>query len=170
MEERHVVWSGSPSQITNWNVYLLTVVTFGFALFFIILPPELFASFHRFVSLFLFLILLIAPLTSFFCWMSTAYTEYILTAEELHVRSGILGKSSDRLELYRVRDYAGDQPFILRLLSGGKRSNIRLETSDRSHPNVWMSGISDGENVLEILRTQVEKCRIEKRIREVNIE
>lgn len=45
-----------------------------------------------------------------------------------------------------------------------------LQTSDRSHPEVTLKAIPNGEELREQLRTHVEACRTKKRVREVDFE
>jgi hypothetical protein len=73
----------------------------------------------------------------------------------------------DELELYRVRDYKFDQPIFLRLFGLG---NITLHTSDKSDVVVTIRAIPNGEQLHEQLRSAVEACRIQKRVREVDFE
>lgn len=100
-------------------------------------------------------------------WLVIKNIKYELTTERLRTRHGVLNKKTDELELYRIRDYKLDQPFFLRLFSLG---NIVLQTSDRSHPEVTLKAIPNGEELREQLRTHVEACRTKKRVREVDFE
>jgi len=140
MDEERSVWNGNPSQVVNLPAFILL------GLFFWLVIP-------------LFVIL--------WKWLVVKYTKYELTTERLHLRHGVLNKETDDLELYRVRDYKLEQPFWLRIFSLG---NIVLKTSDRSHPEVTIKAIKDGEAMRELLRKYVEECRVKKRVREVDFE
>jgi uncharacterized membrane protein YdbT with pleckstrin-like domain len=140
MAEERTVWLGTPSQVVNLGSFILL------GLFFWLVIP-------------LFVIL--------WKWLVVKNTKYELTTERLRMRHGVFNKKTDELELYRVRDYKFDQPFLLRIFSLG---NIILQSSDKSHPHVVLEAIPNGENLREQLRTYVEECRTRKGVREVDIE
>lgn len=98
-------------------------------------------------------------------YLSNRAISYEATKEQLYVRSGVLNKKIDWLELYRVKDIRTEKPFVLRLLAKG-RGNIVLMTSDRSDPIVVLKGIENPELVSRILREKVEKMRVERGVRE----
>ena len=139
MADEKLVWSGSPSQVTN----LLPFVFWGL-LFWLVVP--------------IFIIL--------WKWLVTNMTRYELTTERLRTRHGVLNRKMDELELYRVRDYKLDQPFFLRLFSLG---NIILQTSDLSNPVITLHAIPDCEQVREQIRNSVEACRVKKGVREMDV-
>jgi len=138
MPEEKDVWFGTPSQVVNLRSFI-----FWGLLFWLILP---------------LLIIL-------WKWLDIKNTKYELTTQRLLTRHGILNKKTDELELYRIKDYKLDQPFFLRMFS---LCNIILVTSDRSHPQLVLKAISNGEEILDKLRTHVEECRAEKKVREVD--
>ncbi len=140
MSEEKEVWFGNPSQVVNLGTFIL---------------------------LGLFFWLVIPLLVILWKWLAIKNTKYELTTERLKTRHGVLNKKTDELELYRVRDYNYEQPFFLRLFSLG---NIILQTSDKSHPEVVLRAIPNGEELREKLRTHVEACRMKKRVREVDFE
>ena len=106
MAEERELWRGTPSQLVNLGWYILWLL-----LFWLVIP--------------LFILL--------WQWLVIRNTVYELTSERLKLRSGVLNKHLDEVELYRVRDYKLEQPFFQRLFGLG---NIVLQTSDRSHPSV----------------------------------
>ena len=140
MSDERDIWYGTPSQVINLG---------------------------SFIFLGLFFWLVIPLLIILWKWLTIKYTKYELTTQRLRTRYGILNKKTDELELYRVRDYKLVQPFFLRIFS---LSNIVLETSDKSHPQVILQAIPNGEQLREKLRTHVEECRMKKRVREVDFE
>ncbi len=140
MAQEEDVWSGTPSQVTNFGSFIFLGI-----LFFLVIP--------------LFII--------FWKWLVTKNIKYELTTERLRTRSGVLNKKMDELELYRVKDYKVDRPLFLRIFGLG---NIILETSDRSSPIVMIKAIPDAEELREKVRTCVETRRDAKRVREVDFE
>jgi uncharacterized membrane protein YdbT with pleckstrin-like domain len=140
MDEEKDLWLGSPSQVNNLTLFI----------FMIILSPLI-------IPLFVIL----------WKWLDTKTTKYEITTERIRTRRGILSKTTEEIELYRVRDYRLEQPILLRMFSLG---NIILQTSDRSHPEMTLTGIPKGEELRELLRTNVEKCRAKKQVREVDFQ
>ena len=140
MSDEKPLWSGTPSQLINFPLYVLWVL-----LFWLVIP--------------LFIML--------WQWLVVRNTVYELTSERLRLRSGVLNKQLDEVELYRVRDYQFEQPFFLRLFGLG---NITLQTSDRSHPAVRLRAVRDGERLYEQIRGAVEHSRAAKGVRELDVE
>lgn len=150
-----ILWKGRPSQLLNLGRFLLALLLaagIGFGgLFF---PPAWFA-------------LAIPALWALWEFLRIRCRIYELTAERLRLYSGVLNQEIDELELYRVKDSSMIRPFWLRIF---KLSNIRLETSDRSHPQVRLEAIGDATEVREKIRRQVEYWRDRKRVREVDFQ
>jgi uncharacterized membrane protein YdbT with pleckstrin-like domain len=139
LEEKDL-WRGTPSQLVNLGWYILWLL-----LSWLVIP--------------LFILL--------WQWLVIRTTVYELTSERLKLRSGVLNKHLDEVELYRVRDYKFEQPFFLRLFGLG---NIVLQTSDRSHPRVRLRAIREGEALYEQIRGAVEQARARKGVRELDVE
>lgn len=100
-------------------------------------------------------------------WWMTKSTSYELTTQRLKMASGILNRKLDELELFRVKDYAMDQPLALRMVGLG---NLTLITSDATSPTVAIRAISNVEEVREKLRTAVQSERDRKRVREMDVD
>lgn len=100
-------------------------------------------------------------------WVVTKCTTYELTTQRLRIRAGILNKKVDELELFRVRDYSMEQPFLLRLVGLG---NLTLITSDATTPTVAMRAIPGVEAVREKLRNAVQSERDRKRVRQMDVD
>jgi uncharacterized membrane protein YdbT with pleckstrin-like domain len=140
MPEEKTVWTSSPSQVLNLPIFILCGL-----LFFLVIP--IFYALWK--------------------WLVVKFTQYELTSERLKIRSGVINRNLDELELYRVRDYKLDQPLSLRVFSLG---NIILTTSDKTTPVITLRAIRNAEGVREELRTHVEACRTAKRVREIDFE
>lgn len=133
-------WEGTPSQVTNLGVFVLAVL-FSWLVF------PLFIALWR--------------------WLVTKNTKYVLTSQRLRTETGVFNKTTDEVELYRVRDYRVDRPFLLRLFSLG---NVVLTTSDKSHPLVVINAVPGSEELREQIRSAVEEMRQLKGIREIDVE
>ena len=65
------------------------------------------------------------------------------------------------------RDLQVTQPFIQRLLG---LHTLRLITSDSSTPELEISYLPTSLGLADQFREHIEKCRMQKRVREVDIE
>ncbi len=100
-------------------------------------------------------------------WLSVKTTTYRLTTERLITERGIFSKTTDTLELYRVRDLQITQPFFQRLFG---LQTVHLLTADTSTPCVIIDCIPASAALPDKLRAQVEETRMRKRVRTVDVE
>ncbi len=100
-------------------------------------------------------------------WYATRSTVYELTTERLRTTAGILNRREDELELYRVKDYAVERPFVLRMMGLG---NLTIVTADASTPTVFIKAIAGVEAVRDHLRQAVESARDRKRVRQMDVD
>ena len=89
---------------------------------------------------------------------------YELTTQRFIHKSGILRRSSDRLEVIDIDDVTYTQGLIQRMVNVG---TIRITSSDRSHPELVLIGI---ENVRVVADTIDDVRRKERRRRGLHIE
>lgn len=114
------------------------------------------------------LCLLVIPIPwALYRWLVVKTTTYRLTTERLITERGILNKTMDTLELYRVRDQQVTAPFIQRLFG---LQTITLMTADNSSPTVVIDFIPASLGLPDLFRSQVEECRTRKRVRTLDID
>ena len=89
---------------------------------------------------------------------------YEITTQRLLHRSGILLRSVDRIEMIDIDDVTYQQGPIQALMNVG---TIQLLSSDTSHPNLMMPGISNVSNVANMID---DARRMERRKRGIHIE
>lgn len=133
------IWEGHPSQWTNFMFYLLCIplsAVFGLGL-----------------------------LLAFWKYYDTKVNKFEITDQRILEYKGIFSKTTDELELYRVKDLKHHQPFFLRLVG---LSNIILDTTDKSNPILTIKGVEDGKILKEKLRLAVDQRRDIKGVREVD--
>ncbi len=112
--------------------------------------------------------LLVIPIPwALYRWLAVKTTTYQLTTERLIIERGILNKTTDTLELYRVRDLQVTQPFWIRLFG---LENIHMITADTSTPVVILDCVPKDLGLPDQFRTQVEEARMRKRVRAVEVE
>jgi uncharacterized membrane protein YdbT with pleckstrin-like domain len=152
------VWSGTPSQWKNLRAFvfcsLLAVALAAAAVEYWHWPPGA--------------ALALLPLGyAFWKWLSVRTRTFVLTNERLIMSRGVLSRTTDTLELYRVKDMRMTQPLSLRLFG---LENIVLLTSDSTTHDVLVDCVPHALRLGDKLRENVEACRVAKRTREVEIE
>ena len=98
-------------------------------------------------------------------YLRTRFTIYELTEERFREKTGVLSQKIEELELYRVRDYTVEKPFIMRLFGLG---NLILVTSDKTNPKIYLYAIRNVESVRDIFRKNVEATRKRTGTKEVD--
>ena len=135
-----IVWRGTSSQWKNFGVYLLC------GLFCWLIVPLFFALVYYF---------------------QTRCKVFELTTQRFKITSGVFTKTTETLELYRVKDIETRQPFFSRLVG---IENVQMTTSDASSPIVSVDAVPSSVGFADKLRNQVEIIRQQKRVREIDIE
>lgn len=134
------IWRGTSSQFKNLGLYILC------GLFCWLIVP-IFLALAR--------------------YLQTRNHVYELTSERLKITQGVFSKASSTVELYRVKDIEVRQPFLSRLLG---MENIHITTSDISSPFLLFDAIPIAAGLPDKLRNQVEIIRVQKRVREIDLE
>jgi uncharacterized membrane protein YdbT with pleckstrin-like domain len=116
---------------------------------------------------FLLCLLLIPIPVALWKWLETRNTIYTLTDQRLKFTRGVFSKTTEDLELYRVRDTKFQQSFFERLVGLGE---IELFTTDETSPTIQLPYIAAAESVREKIRGLVEARRDAKRVRYLDAE
>ena len=116
---------------------------------------------------FLACVLLLPIPWAFWRWLQTRNTTYTLTDQRLKFTRGVFNRTTDDLELYRVRDSHFEQNLAERLLGLGQ---VVLFTTDETSPEIRLPFIHDAQGVREKIRTLVEARRDAKRVRYLDAE
>jgi uncharacterized membrane protein YdbT with pleckstrin-like domain len=90
--------------------------------------------------------------------------KYKLTTQRFIHESGLLRRITNRIEVIDIDDVAFEQGLVERFLGVG---TIKIMSSDRSHPELWMRGI---EGVKDVAGLIDDIRRKERRRRGVHIE
>ena len=98
-------------------------------------------------------------------YLKTRFTVYELSTERLKTKTGVLSQTINEIELYRVRDYRVEKPFIMRIFNLG---NLTLITSDKTDKMITLFAISNVETIADKLRKQVEIARKKTKTRETD--
>jgi uncharacterized membrane protein YdbT with pleckstrin-like domain len=89
-------------------------------------------------------------------WYRTVATRYRLTTQRLFVRTGLIAKHEEEVELFRVKDVTLSQGMFQRLLGVG--SVVVLSTDDTT-PRLELGGIPDPEGRKEQIRAAFRTAR-----------
>lgn len=91
-------------------------------------------------------------------WLRSRATHYTITSQRVMIERGLLSKTKENIELFRVDDLSLDKPFGMRLLG---YCRLILRSSDPTFPSVVLSGIPD----LESLSNTLRECSLRERTR-----
>ncbi len=89
------------------------------------------------------------------------FTRYSLTQEKLVIDTGFISRKEDEIRLYRILDITLERPLSQRIWGLG---TIRLNTADKTAPEVSIRRIKNAREIKDMLSEMVEKERDEKRI------
>lgn len=87
-----------------------------------------------------------------------------LTTERLRIIRGLLGRSTEEIELTRVRDVSYEQSLTQRALGIG---TVTVISVDADSPHVALHDIEAPEQVKELIRQAVREQRQRQRVRQV---
>ncbi len=108
-----------------------------------------------------------APIIVAIVWTAWRWlVSYELTSERLIIRSGLLVRKREEIELFRVRDFSLSRPLQWLVLGLG---TIGLTTRDQSAPNILIGPIAMPETRLDELRKAAVARQNRVRFREVEV-
>ncbi len=94
--------------------------------------------------------------------MPLSFTRYALSEDRLFLSVGFLNVKDEEVLLYRVRDISSSRSLGQRLLGVG---TITVTSSDKSTPTLVLKNVRKPQEVKELLHSQVEKIKIQRRVR-----
>lgn len=150
MESEKTIHQTCPSQVVNLLPFTICVVLFA---------AIIFASIELVNNDLLFL-LAIPLLYAGWRWLTVKSRKFTLTDERIIVTNGILNKTTNETELYRVRDTSIEEPFFYRMFGLG---NIIVYTTDEANATHRFLAYHKPHWVKDQIRNYAEKCRQKKR-------
>ena len=96
--------------------------------------------------------------------IETHAIRWVLTSERLRVMRGILNRSTEEVELTRVRDVSFEQSLGQRALGIG---TITVVGTDATTPTLTLHDVAEPEQVKELIRQAVRDQRRRHRVRQV---
>lgn len=141
-------------------------------------PSPIFAFFSAFPLLILSLIALLVAITvfsffiilallmvliAFYRYIYITKTRYVITTETIIIRTGVVARKFDNLELFRVKDFVVSQSIFERIFG---LMTVTVYTTDLTTANFKMQGIPRS-NIAETIRVLVHTARLNSRIFEI---
>jgi len=149
MEEK-VICEVSPSQILNLKSFIYSFLAIG-----VIVTAAILADQN------LILIALVLPIGyALWKYLQIASIKLKVTEERIILREGVLNKTTNETELYRVRDSAIKEPFFYRIFGCG---NIDIYTTDEADATLHLKAYKKPHWVKDQVRNYSEICRQKKR-------
>jgi uncharacterized membrane protein YdbT with pleckstrin-like domain len=149
MEEK-TICEVSPSQILNLKAFFFSILAIA-----AIVTAAVLAENN------LLLIALVLPVGyALWKYLQIASIKLKVTEERIIIREGVLNKTTNETELYRVRDSSIEEPFFYRLFGCG---NIIIYTSDDADSTLRLTAYKKPHWVKDQVRNYSEVCRQKKR-------
>jgi len=124
--------------------------------------PSQWVNFWWFVSC----VLVVTIPVAIWKFLDIRYSKYSLTTQRLRIERGVLTKVLDEVELYRIKDTQLHQTLLDRVLGIG---TIEVLSSDETNPTLLLPKIPGAPAVREQLRQGVEKLRLARGVRELDL-
>ncbi len=91
-----------------------------------------------------------------------SFTKYSLSEDRLFRETGLLNLNEEEVLLYRVRDVSLSRSLWQRIFGVG---TITVHSSDKTSPTLEVINVKDSNSVKELIFTNVEKAKEERRMR-----
>lgn len=144
MENEKIIWQGNSSLISNFGSFMIGIILTLTVVGAIVGIPYI-----------------------IWTYLVIKNKKYELTQERLILRSGVLNKKIEELELFRVRDYSIEKPFIYNIFGLG---NIILTSSDKTNPYIKLEALKDIENLKNKIRNAVQITRKNNGVKDLEID
>ena len=156
MTEEKLLFKGSSSPLIQSGTFFFCVLILAASITFALLQTPWLWILAGVVAVFMLI-----------QWALIKTRVYEATTERLRVRTGLLTRRTDEMELYRVQDLTLIEPFFARMFGLG---TIVVTTNDTSTPTIRMEYIRNASGLREELRKSVETCRDRKNVRVTEFE
>jgi uncharacterized membrane protein YdbT with pleckstrin-like domain len=101
-------------------------------------------------------------------WIENLAATYVVTEDRLIIRRGIIFKSVDEIELYRVKDIRIDFSLLNQWANIGTITLISSDETTRDKPLI-LPHIEDAQRRREEMRRLVDAARQKRRVREIDM-
>ena len=91
-----------------------------------------------------------------------SFTRYALSEDRLFLSTGFLSIKDEEVLLYRIRDINTTRSLWQRIFGVG---TVTVVSSDKTMPTLVLKNVKNPLDVKELLHTQVEEMKIQRRVR-----
>jgi uncharacterized membrane protein YdbT with pleckstrin-like domain len=95
-----------------------------------------------------------------YSWLTRLGVEYRLYQDSLEIQTGLVSRTVDNLQLFRVRDLGLRQSLLGRLLGVG---DVVVTSTDQSTPHLTIRGVAEPRALYDALREGVAGSQATKR-------
>ena len=113
-------------------------------------------------------IIILSIIFAIIVWIKYLYIasiSYTITTETIMVKKGIIGRTFNSIELFRVKDHQISQSVGMRIFGLMK---LTIFATDLSDPTLHIEGVPMDLSLVEKIRELVNDARIKNRIFEIN--
>lgn len=89
---------------------------------------------------------------------------FIITGEQLIIQHGVLKRTSDYIELYRIVDFCESRDILEQMFS---LKTVSIYSGDRTNPKLDIYGIKESLDVVALIRERVEYNKLRKGVYEI---
>ena len=150
MEAEKTIHQTSPAQLVNLLPFFICALLFA---------GIIVASIQLVNNSVLFL-LAIPIIYAGWRWLTVQSMRFTLTDQRIIISKGVLNKTTNETELYRVRDTSIEEPFFYRIFGLG---NIIVYTTDEATPTHKFIAYRKPHWMKDQIRNYAELCRQQKR-------
>jgi membrane protein YdbS with pleckstrin-like domain len=152
------LWRGRPSQILNLKLYIFWAIILVVVFFAVLIRMKLWPL--------LAVLTLLALVQIILRNLRLRAILYVVTTQRVRVVSGLLNKTIQEIELFRVKDTSVHQWFFQRLFGLG---TITILSGDAHNPSLVLQGIPKAVELRERLRQEVMSLRQRLNVRELDM-
>lgn len=150
MVAEKIVYQACPSQIRNFLPFLGALAMIA----------AIFAGAILFGNNILLVLLLLPAAYAGWKWLEIKTTTLTITDQRIITSHGVVNKTTNETELYRVRDTRVEEPWNFRLFGLG---SIIVYTTDDDRPTHSFTGYARPHWLKDQIRNNAEICRQKKR-------
>ena len=97
-----------------------------------------------------------------YCGLPISFTRYAVSEDRLFLSTGFFTIRDEEVLLYRIRDINTSRTLWQRICGVG---TVTVISSDKSMPTLVMKNVKDPLGVKEMLHSQVEEMKRQRRVR-----
>lgn len=150
MEQEKTICEVSPSQILNLKAFVFSILA---------IAAIIAAAVYTKENL-IYVVLAIPVVYALWKYFSLKSIKLTITDQRIILCEGLLNKTTNETELYRVRDSSIEEPLFFRIFGCG---NVNIFTTDEADAQLHFKGYPKPHWLKDQIRNYSEACRQKKR-------